>query len=190
MILTKMQKMCKKAKVIQIIKFGNMDFLSNGYMAAYIGAEAPGWEESDIAISLGLSEDVRNAYIKHREVKEREAIDVDSMMPAIKMEYTLRRGTQSLRPFKTEDGKVFFVDEDRLKVFESADADTFYIGSVDKTRPPCLFLTVQDFPVGIISPEMIAEGDVRCFAEELAAGLELSEKDGFFVVGQMSIEEE
>lgn len=76
MLLIKMQKACKKSKAIQLIKYGPQTFLTNGYVAAYIGAEAPGWNENDIAISIGLNEDQRNNYIKGRDVTERAAIDI------------------------------------------------------------------------------------------------------------------
>lgn len=190
MIINKMQKLCKKLMTIQIVKYGVQNFLTNGYVAALIDAEAPGWNEDDIAISLGLPRDKRSNYIKQREVTERPAIDVTGMTPVIRMDYSIRYFRTMLIPFRTNSGMVFFVDEDRYKLFEDGEPDGFYLGSIGSGMDPVMVVTDGGIPIGIIAPERLNVNELRHFAESLNVGLSLAEVNSFFDTGhQMEIEE-
>ena len=190
MIINKMQKLCKKSMTIQIVKYGVQNFLTNGYVAALIDAEAPGWNEDDIAISLGLPRDKRSNYIKQREVTERPAIDITNMTPVIRLNYAIRYFRTMLIPFMTDNGMVFFVDEDRYKLFEDGEPDGFYLGSIGNGMDPVMVVTDCGVPIGIIAPERLNVSDIKNFASQLHRGLLLAETNGFFDTGhQMEIEE-
>lgn len=190
MLLIKMQKACKKSKAIQLVKYGSQTFLTNGYVAAYISAEAPGWNENDIAISIGLNEDQRNNYIKGRDFMERASIDIGDMTPAFKMDYSIKRGKTTLIPFMTDYGKVFFVDADRLELFDDYESDAFFIGDIGAVMDPVLVVIAGNTPIGIIVPERLNLSQMKSFAASFLTGIKLSEAEGFFDAGgQMEIEE-
>lgn len=190
MIINKMQKLCKKSMTIQIVKYGVQNFLTNGYVASLIDAEAPGWNEDDIAISLGLPRDKRSNYIKQREVTERPAIDITGMTPVMEMDYSIRYFRTMLIPFRTNSGMVFFVDEDRYKLFEDGEPDGFYLGSIGSGMDPVMVVTDGGIPIGIIAPERLNVREIKNFAATLHTGLNRAEAASFFDTGhQMEIEE-
>lgn len=80
MILKNMLAFCKKSKLIKIMYFGDMKYLSDGFMAAYIGNAAPEWEAKDCAIALDLSEDEQEKYTLIDEyVHEHEPVHRDNL---------------------------------------------------------------------------------------------------------------
>ncbi|MBQ2670810.1 MAG: hypothetical protein IJG06_08700, partial [Clostridia bacterium] len=108
----------------------------------------------------------------------------------IRLNYAIRYFRTMLIPVMTDNGMVFFVDEDRYNLFEDGEPDGFYLGSSGNGIDPVIVVTDCGVPIGIIAPERLNVSDIKNFASQLHRGLLLAETNGFFDTGhQMEIGE-
>ena len=189
MILTKILKLCKKKKLIQIVRYGSHKFLAAGTTAGYIDDDAADWTAEDCAIAIGVSEDEREGFILTEE--RYPALDVSDMQEAVPMKYEVARH----QPFMLADKSVCFVKSEKLSVFDEVNNVRYYVGLIcteaDSGKEEYRLIVASDtFPVGVIAPERVNLNAVKAFAKELSAGLAIAERIGFFDAGgQMEIEE-
>lgn len=187
MILKNMLAFCKKSKLIKIMYLGDVKYLSDGYMAAYIGNAAPDWTAKDCAIALDLSEDEQEKYALIDECKhEHEPVYRDDLEKVEKLQYSLNMDGMPAQPFMCSDRSVFFVNQERIRVFKDEYPKTYYIGGGKKT--PLLYIEVEGRIIGMINPIKTNLEFMNDFVQNLSIGVKNSlEKCFCDAGGQISI---
>ena len=186
MILSKMLKQCKKNKHIQIITYGEHEYLSSGKVAGYIDADVEEWTAEDCAAAIGIPADVRDMYI-YAPIYYPELTNLTYAAP---MSFYVGSDTGTIMyPFRLTDERVFFVDMELLKIFDEVKDKHYYFKEAQSEDETGLLVIMSGtFAVGVIPPMRVNLNGMSAFAADLLTGLNASEEAEFLDAGgQMEI---
>ena len=186
MILTKMLKQCKKNKHIQIIRYGDYDYLSDGSVAGCIDADVEDWTAEDCAAAIGIGDDERDKYI----FPPRKLSRITEFENAVPMEFSIELPSGTvIQPFMLSDKRIFFVQSEMLNIFDNIN-DKQYFLSNSSVIHDTLFVMKGMFPIGLLKPMRVNLNKLSTYAAVLLTGLNASEEAAFFDAGgQMEITE-
>lgn len=181
MILSKMLKQCKKKKHIQIMSYGDYDYLSDGSVAGVIDADVDDWTAEDCAAAIGISDDDRDTYI----FPPCAFTYIEEIDPVVPMEFSVELPSGAvIQPFMLADRRIFFVNAELLDIFGDCHDKRYFFGH------DTLIIMRDTFTLGFINPMRVNLNKLSAYAADLLTGLNASEEVAFFDAGgQMEIKE-
>ena len=125
MTLSKMLKQCKKNKHIQIMSYGDYDYLSDGSVAGVIDADVDDWTAEDCAAAIGISDDDRDTYI----FPPCAFSYIEEIDPVVPMEFSVELPSGAvIQPFMLADRRIFFVNAELLDIFGDCHDKRYFFG--------------------------------------------------------------
>ena len=186
MRLKEMLKFCNKARNIQIEYSGQKKYLSDGNMCVFIGDIAPNWRSRDAASALELTDEQLEGFVLSDSTPENYIrFEISKMTPVEKLGYSLECDGTVLQPFMMPDSKIFFVNKNRLKVFNSMGIRKYFFDKY--AGEAALYVAVDTFVVGAICAQRVNLNNMEVFTQALNIGVKTSAAHEFLDAGGQMI---
>ena len=181
MKLKAMLKFCKAEKHIEVIYYGNHKYVSSGNVMMCTDKVAPDWFSHDFATMLEIDKETLNNFYSEDHMGKCELLKVENLTKIGRLDFSVSSADRVLVPFTMPTGDVFFVENDKLSVFDDSGIRQYYYGKWNGV--PSVYIAVDTMVIGAIVCTKVNLLVMKNVTEMLFKGITKSAAIGFLDAG-------